>query len=172
MAWRSCSIKIVQCTVHCQYSSGQCMLQLLHQPHLHRQPTSPPLRQKLSHSSRTSSGLVGPRELLTNPCSTVNMGVKLDLKKIALHARNAEYNPKRFAAVIMRIRWVDNFQSHTWNKCSGSRGQRPSSSALARWSALAPSLRRTVGEYIFKSRININSWITLTFGHVVISNVS
>ncbi|KAF4524594.1 hypothetical protein B566_EDAN008549 [Ephemera danica] len=32
------------------------------------------------------------------------MGCKLDLKKIALHARNAEYNPKRFAAVIMRIR--------------------------------------------------------------------
>lgn len=31
-------------------------------------------------------------------------GVPLDLKKIALHARNAEYNPKRFAAVIMRIR--------------------------------------------------------------------
>jgi TATA-box binding protein (TBP) (component of TFIID and TFIIIB) len=28
----------------------------------------------------------------------------LDLKTIALHARNAEYNPKRFAAVIMRIR--------------------------------------------------------------------
>lgn len=28
----------------------------------------------------------------------------MDLKKIALHARNAEYNPKRFAAVIMRIR--------------------------------------------------------------------
>jgi hypothetical protein len=28
----------------------------------------------------------------------------LDLKKIALQARNAEYNPKRFAAVIMRIR--------------------------------------------------------------------
>lgn len=28
----------------------------------------------------------------------------MDLKTIALHARNAEYNPKRFAAVIMRIR--------------------------------------------------------------------
>ena len=39
--------------------------------------------------------------------STVNMGVKLDLKKIALHAGNAEYNPKRFAAVIMRIRFED-----------------------------------------------------------------
>lgn len=37
--------------------------------------------------------------------STVDLGVKLDLKQIALRARNAEYNPKRFtAAVIMRIR--------------------------------------------------------------------
>jgi transcription initiation factor TFIID TATA-box-binding protein len=32
------------------------------------------------------------------------VGCKLDLKKIALQARNAEYNPKRFAALIMRIR--------------------------------------------------------------------
>lgn len=32
------------------------------------------------------------------------MNCKLDLKKITLRARNAEYNPKRFAAVIMRIR--------------------------------------------------------------------
>eukprot|EP00743_Colponemidia_sp_Colp-15_P005729 GILK01006159.1.p1 GENE.GILK01006159.1~~GILK01006159.1.p1 ORF type:complete len:194 (-),score=20.68 GILK01006159.1:114-695(-) len=41
---------------------------------------------------------------LQNIVSTVNLGCKLDLKVIALHARNAEYNPKRFAAVIMRIR--------------------------------------------------------------------
>ncbi|XP_013778303.1 TATA-box-binding protein 1-like isoform X1 [Limulus polyphemus] len=41
---------------------------------------------------------------LQNIVSTVNLVCKLDLKKIALHARNAEYNPKRFAAVIMRIR--------------------------------------------------------------------
>lgn len=41
---------------------------------------------------------------LQNIVSTVNLGCKLDLKKIALQARNAEYNPKRFAAVIMRIR--------------------------------------------------------------------
>ena len=39
-----------------------------------------------------------------NIVSTINLGCKLDLKQIALHARNAEYNPKRFAAVIMRIR--------------------------------------------------------------------
>jgi len=42
--------------------------------------------------------------LCRNIVCTVNLACKLDLKKIALHARNAEYNPKRFAAVIMRIR--------------------------------------------------------------------
>jgi len=31
---------------------------------------------------------------LQNVVSTVNLGCKLDLKLIALHARNAEYNPK------------------------------------------------------------------------------
>lgn len=41
---------------------------------------------------------------LQNIVATVNLVVKLDLKTIALHARNAEYNPKRFAAVIMRVR--------------------------------------------------------------------
>lgn len=42
--------------------------------------------------------------ILQNIVSTVNLGTKLELKRIALYARNAEYNPKRFAAVIMRIR--------------------------------------------------------------------
>ncbi|NXK26321.1 TBPL2 protein, partial [Arenaria interpres] len=41
---------------------------------------------------------------LQNIVSTVNLACKLDLRHIVLHARNAEYNPKRFAAVIMRIR--------------------------------------------------------------------
>ncbi|KAG8893424.1 TATA-box-binding protein, partial [Tulasnella sp. 403] len=42
--------------------------------------------------------------VLQNIVATVNLDCRLDLKTIALHARNAEYNPKRFAAVIMRIR--------------------------------------------------------------------
>lgn len=42
--------------------------------------------------------------LIQNVVATTNLGVQLDLKRIALRARNAEYNPKRFAAVIMRIR--------------------------------------------------------------------
>ncbi len=41
---------------------------------------------------------------LQNIVSTVNLNCKLNLKNIALHARNAEYNPRRFAAVIMRLR--------------------------------------------------------------------
>lgn len=41
---------------------------------------------------------------LQNIVATVNLSSKLDLKVIAMGARNAEYNPKRFAAVIMRIR--------------------------------------------------------------------
>lgn len=35
-----------------------------------------------------------PFSFLRNIVSTVNLACKLDLKNIALHARNAEYNPK------------------------------------------------------------------------------
>ncbi|KAL9064139.1 MAG: hypothetical protein Q9161_009077 [Pseudevernia consocians] len=49
-------------------------------------------------------GVSGLVPTLQNIVATVNLDCRLDLKTIALHARNAEYNPKRFAAVIMRIR--------------------------------------------------------------------
>ncbi len=41
---------------------------------------------------------------LQNIVSTANLKCELELREIALRAKNAEYNPKRFAAVIMRIR--------------------------------------------------------------------
>jgi transcription initiation factor TFIID TATA-box-binding protein len=41
---------------------------------------------------------------LQNIVSTANLKCELDLREIALRAKNAEYNPKRFAAVIMRIK--------------------------------------------------------------------
>lgn len=50
------------------------------------------------------AGGIGIVPTLQNIVATVNLDCRLDLKTIALHARNAEYNPKRFAAVIMRIR--------------------------------------------------------------------
>lgn len=56
---------------------------------------------KAEGDEQGSSGLV---PTLQNIVATVNLACRLDLKTIALHARNAEYNPKRFAAVIMRIR--------------------------------------------------------------------
>ena len=39
-----------------------------------------------------------------NVVSTANLNTKLNLKAIALQARNAEYNPRRFASVIMRLK--------------------------------------------------------------------
>lgn len=39
-----------------------------------------------------------------NVVATVNLSTKIDQRLLCQKARNAEYNPKRFAAVIMRIR--------------------------------------------------------------------
>jgi transcription initiation factor TFIID TATA-box-binding protein len=53
-----------------------------------------------------SDGLSGRTLLIRiqNISSTANLGVRLDLKKIALKCRNTEFNPRRFGAVIMRLR--------------------------------------------------------------------
>jgi len=55
-------------------------------------------------SEEDEGAALGIVPTLQNIVATVNLDCRLDLKTIALHARNAEYNPKRFAAVIMRIR--------------------------------------------------------------------
>ncbi|KAF8065437.1 hypothetical protein HT031_003038 [Scenedesmus sp. PABB004] len=60
-----------------------------------------PVEEPAVDRAKHPSGIV-PQ--LQNVVATVDLGCKLELKDIALHARNAEYNPKRFAAVIMRIR--------------------------------------------------------------------
>ncbi|XP_035230149.1 TATA-box-binding protein 2-like, partial [Stegodyphus dumicola] len=48
----------------------------------------------------TDSGII-PK--VHNVVSSVDLCCKLDLRKIAFRLRNAEYNPKRFHAVVMRI---------------------------------------------------------------------
>eukprot|EP00483_Globobulimina_turgida_P000127 UN00127 len=47
-----------------------------------------------------------PKELpqTQNVVATMNVQCRLDLKDIVTRSRNSEYNPKRFAAVVMRIR--------------------------------------------------------------------
>eukprot|EP00565_Helicotheca_tamesis_P009356 CAMPEP_0185736358 /NCGR_PEP_ID=MMETSP1171-20130828/27626_1 /TAXON_ID=374046 /ORGANISM="Helicotheca tamensis, Strain CCMP826" /LENGTH=288 /DNA_ID=CAMNT_0028406939 /DNA_START=29 /DNA_END=895 /DNA_ORIENTATION=+ len=52
-----------------------------------------------------SDGLGGTTLIrIQNMSSTANLGVRLDLKQIALRCRNTEFNPRRFGAVIMRLR--------------------------------------------------------------------
>lgn len=60
-----------------------------------------PVQKSDEDVTQHPSGIV-PK--LQNVVATCSLGCALDLKRIAQHARNAEYNPKRFAAVIMRIR--------------------------------------------------------------------
>eukprot|EP01083_Nonionella_stella_P086172 239206_1 len=76
-------------------------------------PSTSSLQSQSSQSSSSEGVESGPRyfthksgiiPICQNVVATVHLGCKLDLKEIALKARNAEYNPKRFAAVIIRIR--------------------------------------------------------------------
>ncbi|KAL0375998.1 UNVERIFIED_CONTAM: TATA-box-binding protein [Sesamum calycinum] len=46
----------------------------------------------------------GPVPTIQNIVSTVNLDCKLNLAEISLKTKNSEYNPKRFSAVIMRIK--------------------------------------------------------------------
>ncbi|KAL0244200.1 hypothetical protein GEMRC1_008285 [Eukaryota sp. GEM-RC1] len=51
-----------------------------------------------------SSVSIKPSEVkIYNVVATVNLKCSLDLKHIASYVRNAEYNPRRFAAAIVRI---------------------------------------------------------------------
>lgn len=85
--------------------------------------------------------------------STVNLNCKLDLKKIALHARNAEYNPKRFAAVIMRIREPRTtaliFSSGKM-VCTGAKSEEDSRLAARKYARIIQKLGFTVSALIIK----------------------
>ncbi|KAK9324203.1 hypothetical protein V1517DRAFT_317941 [Lipomyces orientalis] len=73
-------------------------------PNLDIAPATPAATPGASAALGTNASVSGIVPTLQNIVATVNLECRLDLKTIALHARNAEYNPKRFAAVIMRIR--------------------------------------------------------------------
>ncbi|XP_022719934.1 TATA-box-binding protein-like [Durio zibethinus] len=60
-------------------------------------------RHPLGPGSVSGSGsAIAPT--IENVVSTENLACKLDLRAIALYAPNTEYNPAKFAAVIMRLR--------------------------------------------------------------------
>ena len=85
---------------------------------------------------------------LQNIVSTVNLGCKLDLKKIALHGRNTEYNPKRFAAVIMRIREPRTtafIYSSGKMVCTGAKSEEMSRLAARKYARIVQKLGFEVG---------------------------
>ena len=51
-----------------------------------------------------NTGKAGYEPALNNILSTVDLKWPVDLKIVALNARNTEYNPKRLAAAVMKIR--------------------------------------------------------------------
>ncbi|OON23992.1 transcription factor TFIID [Opisthorchis viverrini] len=44
------------------------------------------------------------KPMIHNVIATVNLGCHIELRKVVLHIRSAEYNPKRFPGAVMRLR--------------------------------------------------------------------
>ena len=89
-----------------------------------------------------------------NIVSTVNLGCPLELKSIALRARNAEYNPKRFAAVIMRIRnprTTALIFSSGKMVCTGAKSEEDSIQAARRYARVIQKLGFQVNHHISRS---------------------
>ena len=70
------------------------------------------------------------RPRIQNIVSTINLHCKLDLKTIAMQAPNTEYNPKRFVAVIMRIKNLEQLHFYL---------------IAVKWFAQAPKMKTKAG---------------------------
>jgi len=70
--------------------------------------------------------------------ATANLQSTLNLREIALKAKNSEYNPKRFAAVIMRIREPDKSTALIFSSgkmvCTGAKSEELSRTAARSYS--------------------------------------
>ena len=90
---------------------------------------------------------------LQNIVSTANLGCELRLRDIALQAKNAEYNPKRFAAVIMRIKEPKTtaliFSSGKM-VCTGAKSEADSKKASRKYAKIIKSLGFPVNFKEFK----------------------
>ncbi|KAG6737506.1 hypothetical protein POTOM_059032 [Populus tomentosa] len=108
--------------------------------------------------SKHPSGIV---PILQNIVSTVNLDCRLDLKQIALQARNAEYNPKRFAAVIMRIREPKTtaliFASGKM-VCTGAKSEQQSKLAARKYARIIQKLG-------FAAKFKVSLSLSLYFTH-------
>jgi len=69
-----------------------------------RVPENEPTTEDIDRMLQEKDIVLKQGPTFSNMVATANVGCKLDLRTIALHLRNAEYNPKRFPAVSIRIR--------------------------------------------------------------------
>ncbi|KCV72329.1 transcription initiation factor TFIID TATA-box-binding protein [Fonticula alba] len=67
-------------------------------------PTSTQVPAAVPAAAPSQTITAGIRPQLQNIVASLNLNCALQLRDIATKARNAEYNPRRFSAVIMRIR--------------------------------------------------------------------
>ncbi|GFR46908.1 hypothetical protein Agub_g8555 [Astrephomene gubernaculifera] len=106
-------------------------------------PVATPAPAPANVEAEMAAHVSGITPQLQNVVATVNLGTKLDLKEIAMHARNAEYNPKRFAAVIMRIREPKTtaliFASGKM-VCTGAKSEDDSRTAARRYAKIVQKL--------------------------------
>lgn len=78
-------------------------------------PSSAQSEQSLVVAATAEASGIVPQ--LQNIVATVNLGVKLDLKSVALHARNAEYNPKVLSMLFVRATQCTRHVQPAKNSC-------------------------------------------------------
>ncbi len=108
----------------------------------------------ITNSNNTNyNNLNDSKPMLQNIVSTADLKCKLDLRNIALKAKNAEYNPKRFAAVIMRIREPKTtaliFASGKM-VCTGAKSEEESRKAARQYAKIIQKLNYNVKFSSFK----------------------
>ena len=109
-------------------------------------------QSNLNLESKNSTTRIGQNNININPetqpklqniVSTANLGCPLNLRQIALQAKNAEFNPKRFAAVIMRIKEPKTtaliFSSGKM-VCTGAKSEEDSRKASRKYAKIIKSL--------------------------------
>uniref|UniRef100_A0A3Q3IU66 TATA-box binding protein n=1 Tax=Monopterus albus TaxID=43700 RepID=A0A3Q3IU66_MONAL len=154
---------------HSQTVTGSTTTALPGNTPLYNTPVTPMTPITPATPASESSGIV-PQ--LQNIVSTVNLGCKLDLKTIALRARNAEYNPKRFAAVIMRIREPRTtaliFSSGKM-VCTGAKSEEQSRLAARKYARVVQKLGFPAKFLDFKIQNMVGSSDSRNFFHQVFS---
>jgi transcription initiation factor TFIID TATA-box-binding protein len=95
---------------------------------------------------------------ILNIVATANLNSTLDLRNIAIRTKNAEYNPKRFSAVVMRIRDPAKSTALVFNSgkmvCTGSKSEEASYLAVRSY---AKTIKRVGHESVKLSDFKIQN---------------